>query len=612
MTVLPRSKTNQVSRGIGSHSKDAETRLRDRRVVRDRQPEAEVAARVGGVDDAVVPEARGRVVRAPFALVLREHRIGDLALLFGAQLLAVARELIALHGRQHAGGLLAAHDADPRVRPHPEKARRVRAAAHPVVPGAERAADDHRELRHDRAGHRVHQLRAVLGDAAALVLPADHEAGDVLQEHERDAPLVAQLDEMRRLQRRLGEEHAVVRKDADFVAEDAREAGDDRRGVALLELLEARAVDDARDPLAHVVRPADVARDDAVDLARIEERLLRLDARLRLLLVEPKVLDDVPHDGDRIVVILGEVIRHSADARMHVGAAELLRRHLLARRRFHERRSAEENRAGAFDDHGFVRHRRHVRAARRARAHHRGDLRDLRRRHYRLVVEDAPEVLAVGEDVGLQREERAAGVDEVNARQPVLQRDFLRAEVLLHGHREVRAALDRGVVRDDEAVASGPIPWRCPDFGKIIEPIRRLAADYPGRTLLTRFVDAPQKAGSWVQYYKESAFANVPESDCMDEIVTAPQDLITADNVVTRTTFNKWDGILSKTGPYPHLLLAGVATDCCVLSTALQAAEAGAFVTVALNACAGSSPENQMAAERILRGYKPLIQVTGT
>jgi nicotinamidase-related amidase len=160
--------------------------------------------------------------------------------------------------------------------------------------------------------------------------------------------------------------------------------------------------------------------------------------------------------------------------------------------------------------------------------------------------------------------------------------------------------------------ASGPITWRCPDFGKIIEPIRRLAADYPGRTLLTRFVDAPQKAGSWVQYYKESAFANVPESNCMYEIVTALQDLITADNVVTRTTFNKWDGILSKTGPYPHLLLAGVATDCCVLSTALQAAEAGAFVTVALNACAGSSPENQMAAERILRGYKPLIQVTGT
>ena len=38
------------------------------------------------------------------------------------------------------------------------------------------------------------------------------------------------------------------------------------------------------------------------------------------------------------------------------------------------------------------------------------------RRHPRLVEEDPAEVLAVGEDLGLQRQERAAGVDEVEAR----------------------------------------------------------------------------------------------------------------------------------------------------------------------------------------------------
>jgi hypothetical protein len=35
-------------------------------------------------------------------------------------------------------------------------------------------------------GDRRDQLRAVLGDAAGLVFAADHEAGDVLQEHQRD------------------------------------------------------------------------------------------------------------------------------------------------------------------------------------------------------------------------------------------------------------------------------------------------------------------------------------------------------------------------------------------------------------------------------------------
>ena len=71
----------------------------------------------------------------------------------------------------------------------------------------------------------------------------------------------------------------------------------------------------------------------------------------------------------------------------------------------------------------------------------------------RLVVEDAAEVLAVGEHLVLQRQERAAGVDEVDAGQPVLQRDLLRAQVLLHRDRVVGAALDGGVVGDDHALA---------------------------------------------------------------------------------------------------------------------------------------------------------------
>ena len=138
---------------------------------------------------------------------------------------------------------------------------------------------------------------------------------------------------------------------------------------------------------------------------------------------------------------------------MDVGAAEFLGRDLLAGRRLHERRAAEEDRAGALDDDRLVRHRRHVGAAGRAGAHDDGHLRDALGRHARLVEEDAAEVVPVGEDVGLQRQERAARVDEVHARQAVLERDLLRAHVLLHGDREVRAALDRGVVGDDQHLA---------------------------------------------------------------------------------------------------------------------------------------------------------------
>ena len=140
--------------------------------------------------------------------------------------------------------------------------------------------------------------------------------------------------------------------------------------------------------------------------------------------------------------------------RVHVGAAELLGGDVLSRCRLHERRAADEDRSRAADDHRFVRHRRHVRAAGGARAHHDRDLRDPFRRHLRLVEEDPAEVVAVGEDLVLQRQERAAGVDEVDARQPVLLGDLLRTQMLLDREREVRAPFDRRVVGDDHALAA--------------------------------------------------------------------------------------------------------------------------------------------------------------
>src|SRR5204862_6626265 len=95
----------------------------------------------------------------------------------------------------------------------------------------------------------------------------------VLEEDERRAASRVELDEVRRLERALREENAVVGDDPDRVAPDPREAGDERRPVERLELVEARAVDDPRDDLAHVVRLPRALRDDAVELLGRVERL---------------------------------------------------------------------------------------------------------------------------------------------------------------------------------------------------------------------------------------------------------------------------------------------------------------------------------------------------
>jgi hypothetical protein len=167
-----------------------------------------------------------------------------------------------------------------------------------------------------------------------------------------------------------------------------------------------------------------------------------------------QIRHDAAHDRERVAVVLRIVVGDARDAGMHFRAAKLLRRHHLPGGRFHQRRAAEEDRALSLDDHRLVRHRRHVGAAGGARAHDAGDLRDAGGRHVGDVVEDAAEVLAVGEDVVLLGEEAAAGIHQVEARQPVLRRDLLRAQVLLHGHRVVGAAFDGRVIRDDHALTA--------------------------------------------------------------------------------------------------------------------------------------------------------------
>jgi hypothetical protein len=67
-------------------------------------------------------------------------------------------------------------------------------------------------------------------------------------------------------------------------------------------------------------------------------------------------------------------------------------------------------------------------------------------------------MLLVGKHVGVIRQVGTARIDEIDARQGVLARDFLSAQVLFHRHREIGAALDRGVVADDHAFASRDPP----------------------------------------------------------------------------------------------------------------------------------------------------------
>ena len=140
---------------------------------------------------------------------------------------------------------------------------------------------------------------------------------------------------------------------------------------------------------------------------------------------------------------------------MQIATTELLGGDHFPGGGLHQRRAAQEDRALVADDHRLVTHRRHISATGGAGSEHGRDLRDALGAEFGLVVEDPAEMVAVGEHLVLARQEGAAGVDEVDAGQPVLSGDLLGPQVLFDRNRVVGTTFDRCVVGHDHAFATG-------------------------------------------------------------------------------------------------------------------------------------------------------------
>ena len=167
------------------------------------------------------------------------------------------------------------------------------------------------------------------------------------------------------------------------------------------------------------------------------------------------------------------------------------------------------------------------------------------------------------------------------------------------------------VVVDPQVVFADPAtsPWGSPMWAATVPRIAELAASFgPARTVVTRFVADPSLGGSWGPYYRDWPFALVPGDDPLYAVVPELADV--AAHVVTAGTFGKWPVLRELLGDDAHVTLTGVSTDCCVLSTALPAADAGATVRVVGAACAGSTPENHERALAAMALYAPQITIS--
>ena len=156
-------------------------------------------------------------------------------------------------------------------------------------------------------------------------------------------------------------------------------------------------------------------------------------------------------------------------------------------------------------------------------------------------------------------------------------------------------------------------PWLTPRFAEVVEPVRRLAQAYGDATVFTRFVAPATPEGSWVPYYAEWPFALQPSDAPLWDVVAPLADAAAraehAGQVVSATTFSKWDRLRPIVGPAGRLVLCGVSTDCCVISTALAAADDGIEVVVVADACAGVDDDSHAKALHVMGLYAPLVRV---
>jgi nicotinamidase-related amidase len=165
------------------------------------------------------------------------------------------------------------------------------------------------------------------------------------------------------------------------------------------------------------------------------------------------------------------------------------------------------------------------------------------------------------------------------------------------------------VVDMQEVFRDAESPWATPGFDELEEPIGRLVDDAGDRVVFTRFMPPAEVDGSWRSYYE--LWPEVLEPNRAAWFQLAEPWRARNAGTLDVPTFSKWGPELeASAGSGGTLVLCGVATDCCVIATALAAADAGAHVRVAADACRGVDAAAHERALDVMAGFAPHIQIS--
>ena len=150
-------------------------------------------------------------------------------------------------------------------------------------------------------------------------------------------------------------------------------------------------------------------------------------------------------------------------------------------------------------------------------------------------------------------------------------------------------------------------PWTCPNIDKATDNIISLIESGKFEQIIfTRFDAAVKPVGTWKQYNEINREVN--EDSYLNQIVGPLQPYAYRYPLYSKSTYSSLtvpeirEAVSSCIAHGGSVVLTGVVSECCVLATAFQAIDMGAYVTYITDGCAGVSQQTETSVIEVLKG----------
>ena len=166
-------------------------------------------------------------------------------------------------------------------------------------------------------------------------------------------------------------------------------------------------------------------------------------------------------------------------------------------------------------------------------------------------------------------------------------------------------------------------PWADSDLLSIVPNIKSLCnAIEPQRTIFTQFappVDWQSEYKSWRTYYYynrgvTTEVVGTESIEIIDEFIPVigdPATRLATKKAASAFSSDQFKSEVERDDPL-FLVIVGIETDYCVLSTALDAVNQGYYVVIPTDACASSNASGQANAEGIFKRFREQLWITDT